>query len=67
MANKTGTLGALRHDVGVVRFPGEDPYAVAVLTRSARADLILPRADAAVGAAARHAVDALRLGPDQAG
>jgi beta-lactamase class A len=61
LAHKTGTLGALRHDVGVVRFAHELPYAVAVLTRSARPDRILPRADAAIGAAGRLAVDHLRF------
>ncbi len=61
LAHATGTLGALRHDVGVVQFADERPYAVAVLTRSARPDRILPRADAAIGAAARLAVDQLRL------
>jgi beta-lactamase class A len=61
LSHKTGTLGALRHDVGVVRFADERPYAVAVLTRSARPDRILPRADAAIGAAGRLAVDHLRL------
>ncbi len=61
LAHLTGTLGALRHDVGIVQFADERPYAVAVLTRSARPDRILPRADAAIGAAARIAVDHLRL------
>jgi beta-lactamase class A len=61
LAHKTGTLGALRHDVGVVRFADERAFAVAVLTRSARPDLILPRADAAIGTAGRLAVDHLRL------
>lgn len=61
LAHLTGTLGALRHDVGVVRFADERPYAVAVLTHSARSDRILPRTDAAIGAAARLAVDHLRL------
>jgi beta-lactamase class A len=61
LAHKTGTLGALRHDVGVVRFAHEPAYAVAVLTRAARPDRILPQADAAIGAAGRLAVDHLRL------
>jgi beta-lactamase class A len=60
VAHKTGTLGALRHDVGVVRFDESGEYAVAVLTRAARPDRILPRADAAIGSAARLAVDFLR-------
>ncbi len=61
-AGKTGTLGALRHEVGVVQFPDEDPVAVAVLTHAARADRILPRADAVIGEVARTAVTAIRLG-----
>jgi beta-lactamase class A len=60
VASKTGTMGALRHDVGVVQFDGERPYAVAVFTQSARAAPIQPRIDAAIGQAARLAVDHLR-------
>lgn len=59
-ASKTGTMGALRHDVGVVRFGDERPYAVAVFTQSARATPVQPRVDAAIGEAARLAVDHLR-------
>ncbi len=60
VAGKTGTLGTLRHEVGVVTFPHEVPVAVAVFTQSARAERHLPRVDAAVGAAARLAAAALR-------
>jgi beta-lactamase class A len=60
VAGKTGTLGALRHEIGVVQYDGERPYAVAVFTQSARAATIQPRIDAAIGLAARHAVDYLR-------
>ncbi|KAA0094629.1 serine hydrolase [Mycolicibacterium sp. P1-18] len=60
IAGKTGTLGALRHEVGVVQFDDERPYAVAVFTQSARAAAVQPRVDAAVGYAARLAVDHLR-------
>lgn len=59
-SGKTGTLGALRHEVGVVEFPGEVPIAVAVLTRAARSDRALPGADAAIARVARAAVSALR-------
>lgn len=59
-SGKTGTLGALRHEVGTVEFPGEVPVAVAVLTRSARSELSLPGADAAIAEVARLAVSALR-------
>lgn len=60
IAGKTGTLGALRHEVGVVSHKNETPVAVAVFTKAARADRNLPRADAAIGASARTAVTALR-------
>lgn len=60
VAAKTGTVGAVRNDVGVVSYPGEHPVAVAVFTHAARSDASVPRADAAIGAAARAAVQALR-------
>lgn len=60
VAGKTGTFGALRHEVGVVTLPGGDAYAIAVFTLSARGDRRLPRVDAAIGEAARIAVDLLR-------
>lgn len=60
VAGKTGTFGALRHEVGVVVMPGGDAYAVAVFTHAARGDYRLPRVDAAIGEAARLAVDQLR-------
>lgn len=60
VAGKTGTFGALRHEAAVVTLPGGDSYAVAVLTLAARGDRRLPRVDAAIGEAARIAVDLLR-------
>jgi hypothetical protein len=42
VAGKTGSLGALRNEVGVVHFEGEHPVAVAVFTHAARADAALP-------------------------
>jgi beta-lactamase class A len=60
VAGKTGTFGALRHEAAVVTLPGGDAYAVAVLTLAARSDSRLPRVDAAIGEAARVAVDLLR-------
>jgi beta-lactamase class A len=60
LADKTGSLGSLRHDVGVFGFPDGGAYAVAVFTRAARPDLLLPSAEVAIGRAARIAVDALR-------
>ena len=60
VAGKTGTLGPLRHEVGVVQYRDEPPVAVAVLTRAARAELHLPGADAVIGSVARLAVNSLR-------
>lgn len=62
VSGKTGTLGALRNEVGVVEYPGEAPVAVAVFTLAARPERVLPRVDAVIGEAARLAVTALRLG-----
>ena len=47
-------------EAAVVTLPGGDAYAVAVLTLAARGDRRLPRVDAAIGEAARVAVDLLR-------
>ncbi|MEV0294109.1 serine hydrolase [Nocardia sp. NPDC050710] len=60
VAGKTGTIGVIRNEVAVVEFPGEYPVAVAVFTRAARADPMLPVVDAAIGEAARIAVTELR-------
>lgn len=60
VAGKTGTLGAVRNEVGVIEFPDGDAFAVAVFTRAARADALLPKADAAIGLAARTAIAELR-------
>ncbi len=62
VSGKTGTLGAIRNEVGVVEFDGEHPVAVAVFTRAARADAVLPLADSVIGQAARLAVTDLRSG-----
>jgi len=69
IAGKTGTIGIIRNEVAVVEFPGEYPIAVAVFTRAARADPVLPVVDAAIGEAARIAVTGLRapLPDDPAG
>jgi beta-lactamase class A len=61
VAGKTGTLGPLRHEVGVVQYRGEPAVAVAVFTRAARAEVHLPAVDAVIGSAARVAVGALRV------
>lgn len=62
VAGKTGTIGAIRNEVAVVAFPGEEPVAVAVFTRAARPDPMLPLVDQAIGRAARIAVTELRSG-----
>ncbi|MFC3961109.1 serine hydrolase [Nocardia jiangsuensis] len=60
VAGKTGTIGTIRNEAAVVEFPGEHPVAVAVFTRAARAEPVLPVVDAAIAEAARIAVTALR-------
>jgi len=57
---KTGTIILWRNEAGVAVFP-DRRYAVAVYTRSRRPRLKNPAADAVIGAAARVAVDSLRL------
>ncbi|MCX5205437.1 class A beta-lactamase-related serine hydrolase [Streptomyces sp. NBC_00237] len=63
VAGKTGTLPTLRHEVGVVEYPDGGRYAVAVFTRAARTAANQPAADAAIGTAARLAVESLRVPP----
>lgn len=65
LLGKTGTLGRLRHEAAVVRFPHEHPVGVVVLTRAARPERHLPRVDAAIGELARVAVGPLRLHADE--
>ncbi|MFG3287135.1 serine hydrolase [Streptomyces sp. NPDC048111] len=60
VSGKTGSLPTQRHEAGVVEYPDGGRYAVAVFTRAASTAVTLPAADAAVGRAARLAVDALR-------
>ncbi|MBJ8338910.1 serine hydrolase [Antrihabitans sp. YC3-6] len=60
VSGKTGTIGAIRNEVAVVEFPGETAVAVAVFTRAARADPLLPVVDQAIGRAAHLAVTELR-------
>jgi beta-lactamase class A len=59
-SGKTGTLPRWRNEAGVVEYADGGRYAVAVFTRSAATTAKNPAADAAIGAAARIAVDALR-------
>lgn len=60
VAGKTGSLLALRHEVGVVTFPGEEPIAVAVLTHAINPAQHLPRVDAVIGDVGSLAVRSLR-------
>jgi beta-lactamase class A len=59
VSGKTGTLPGLRIEVGVVETLDARRTAVAVFTRSTSGRSNLPQADAAIGTAARLAVDAL--------
>ncbi|MDX3070855.1 serine hydrolase [Streptomyces sp. MI02-7b] len=60
VAAKTGTLPGLHAEAGVVRHPDGARYAVAVFTRTRELTASRPAVDAAIGAAARIAVDFLR-------
>ncbi|VXB50731.1 Serine hydrolase [Arthrobacter sp. 9V] len=60
VAGKTGTLPAIRNEVGVVTYPDGRHYAVAVFTRAATLEDPQPAIDASIGQAARLAVDFLR-------
>lgn len=57
---KTGTLWGVRNEAGVVEYPDGKRYAVAVFLRTAELGFRHPAADAAIGRAARAAVDRLR-------
>lgn len=59
-AKSGGLVGVVRNEVGVVRFPDGDAYAVAVFTRAAAGDE--RTINAAIGRAALMAVDGLRAG-----
>ncbi|TVU60895.1 serine hydrolase [Paenarthrobacter nitroguajacolicus] len=60
VAGKTGTLPAIRNEVGVVTYPDGRRYAVAVFTRATTLSDTQPGIDASIGKAARLAVDLLR-------
>ncbi|MFB8387557.1 serine hydrolase [Microbacterium sp. NPDC055910] len=60
VAGKTGTLPAIRNEVGAVTYPDGRVYAVAVFTRADSLEGHRPEVDRAIGVAARLAVDALR-------
>jgi beta-lactamase class A len=59
IAGKTGTLPAIRNEAGVLTYPDGRRYAVAVFTRADSLSERLPAVDAAIGRAARLAVDQL--------
>ncbi|GAA4579193.1 serine hydrolase [Planotetraspora phitsanulokensis] len=60
VSGKTGTLPTIRSEIGVVEYPDGGRYAAAVFTRSLGTAQNQPRADAAIGSAARIAIDHLR-------
>jgi len=60
IAAKTGTLPAVRNEAGVVSYPDGRRFAVAVFTRAHSPAERQPAVDAAIGEAARLAVDHLR-------
>ena len=60
VAAKTGTLPGIRNEAGVITFPDGGRFAVAVFTRADAYDYQQPAMDAAIGQAARIAVNALR-------
>ncbi|MFF3671202.1 serine hydrolase [Microtetraspora malaysiensis] len=59
VAGKTGTILAVRNEAGVVTLPDGRGYTVAVFTRAERLDERRPALDAAIGVAARLAVEYL--------
>lgn len=59
VAAKTGTLPAIRNEAGVVTLPDGRIFAVSVFTRADSLAGRLPAVDAAIGTAARLAVDHL--------
>jgi beta-lactamase class A len=62
VAAKTGTLPGIRNEAGVVTYPDDGRYAVAVFTRARTYAWQQPNIDAAIGTAARLAVEHLRAG-----
>lgn len=60
VAGKTGTLPGIRNEIGIVTYPDERSYAVAVFTRSESLELNLPDVDRSIGTAARIGIEYLR-------
>ncbi|WP_433356162.1 serine hydrolase [Microtetraspora malaysiensis] len=60
VSGKTGTLPGVRNEAGVVEYPDGRRYAAAVYLRTDSLGFRLPQADAAIGRAARMAIEHLR-------
>ncbi|MDP9867680.1 beta-lactamase class A [Streptosporangium brasiliense] len=60
VSGKTGTLWGIRNEAGVVEYPDGRRYAAAVFLRTTSLGFRDPKADAAIGRAARMAIDHLR-------
>jgi beta-lactamase class A len=63
VAGKTGTLPAIRNEAGVVTYPDGRQYVAAIFTRAHCLAPARPRIDAAIGTAARMAIEHLRSLP----
>ena len=61
VAAKSGTLPTVRNECGVISFPDGRRYAAAIFTRTESVAAAAPAVDAAIGAAARLAVEHLRV------
>ncbi|MBN9608479.1 MAG: serine hydrolase [Actinobacteria bacterium] len=59
ISGKTGTIGIVRNEIGVVEFPDGHRYAVAVFTRSHRFGYRQPKVDALIGTVAAALVGRL--------
>jgi len=62
VSGKTGTIGVVRNEIGVVERPGGQRFAVAVFTRAHTFAERDPRGDALIGQVGRALVDALGTG-----
>ncbi|MCF6422662.1 serine hydrolase [Amycolatopsis tucumanensis] len=54
---KTGSLLAVRNEIGVAEYPGGERYAVAVFTKAPTLESRLPDVDHAIGEAAKAAIE----------
>jgi beta-lactamase class A len=59
ISGKTGTIGVVRNEIGVVEFPDERRYAVGVFLRTHRSGFRQPAADALIGTVGRLLVEHL--------